>query len=277
MKMHILRWRLVVSIILLYTLGGLAQSLDTKIWLTQALRYRLDQGVYFSVSWFQNYQDTSFTYTQLGGSISHRLSKKHNLSVGFKETKSLKSGRKGHRISVGISESFIKIPLNQSIKIEYFYPKTSKYAIRASYTLRGMQQLKWKRFRTKAYGSMQVFYFSGGKDRWLYDEYGEKLLKDAPLGFHRLRLKTGLISRFHKSLYGQVYLMWQQEFNVFKTTKGRINTINPRSGKVKNSYSNYGVLGINVQYRPYFKKKKKRPRKRQAPNPYFDYFNFNYF
>lgn len=276
MKGHIKGWHLAIIFVLFSLLEGHTQNNSLRVWLSQNVRVRLDKGIYFNLNYFQNFHNNRFTYTQFGGSISRRIGKNVNLSTGFLQSKSLTRNRKGSRISIGLSYSAKKHPFQHSLKIEYFYPKTSKYSVRWSYRLRTSHAFVIQKMRCSFYSDAQIFYFLGGKERWLYDEVGDKIQKNAPYGFHRLRVRGGLIFKPWKILFFQTGLLWQQEFNLLHHSKGRINTINPNSGKVKYAFSNYPVLFLGIQWRFYTKQKRKPPIPKNN-SPYFDYFHFNHF
>lgn len=254
----------ILLILLFFLITNCLFSQNTKVWASESLRIRLDKNFAFRLSYFQNYQKGKFTYTQFGWNISHRLHEQLNLSIGFKKTTILKKDRATYRLSTGFTWASKKHPFRQSFTLEYDYPGSSKYSLRLGYSARIRHRVKFWGQKWYPYADLKFYYFSGGRERNYYSEERELLFTSSPEGLHRFRLSTGVSVRPNKWLSLKTFLLWQNEFNLLKNEKA-LNLVNPRNNKVRNTFSNYMVIGISTQItlKAYGNKRKRKSKKQE--------------
>ncbi|MGB4929216.1 MAG: DUF2490 domain-containing protein [Chitinophagales bacterium] len=96
--------------------------------------------------------------------------------------------------------------------------------------------------------SYWLYYNIGGDPVQYYDEVGNKTVKQAANGFHRGRLYFSLNSKLSDHFNMSVYVMHQDEFNLFTSAEHEINVVSPNTGNIARDFNEYNVIGLSLNF-----------------------------
>lgn len=286
---------LCISLLSITTLLGQDLTNDTKTWFGYAVNLSIGKRFKGKVSQLysidlRNILRLGFTQTDV--MVAYKVMSRHYLQFEFSNAQYPwgsnfeRLGRLNNalnlvgyqRLTLNYNFSHRLLKKNKKLKLKHyiiaqvFFPQPEKHRARFIYSFRLYYSDKKWFWRMSPYISSSVYYYLGGNPIAYYNEVGDVLAYQAPNGFHRFRIKTGVSFKPLKktpltiTLYG--IMQWEFNLNLFPYTQMNyrrpvpISSIRypyePNSTITEQPFNNYTTIGVQISYRIRIRLKRKK-------------------
>lgn len=183
---------------------------------------------------------------------TYRYNSRIRFGFGFQKSFSTKSTtqKSRNRLTgrISVAGNIDRIRITNNFRAEWHFPERSKYEFRLRYAFRLHIRNLDLPLRARPFITNEFHYYLAGRPLWYRDNKGDKVVRQSTDGLHAHRITLGLRFTPFKRTNVSIRYMRQTEFNIGSEYR-RINTVDPRDGKVRRAFNNFSTFIFTVNYR----------------------------